>query len=102
MARARINLNRFRKVYPQMSKSPRMFSAELRPYKIVFSNSISETFEIANFISPVVVVSPEDNINPFVHSIIRADNGINWNVTIQTSAPYTGTVHVHVGEAFVL
>ena len=101
MARARINLNRFRKVYPQMSKSPRMFSAELRPYKLTFSNSYSEQITISNFITPVIVLTPDDNVNLWVQSIIRSPNGINWVVTIESSSPYSGEAHIHVGEAFL-
>ena len=110
MARARINLNRFRKVYPQMSKSPRMFAAELRPYKLTFNNSFSDQITISNFITPVVVLtagsdpndsSTDGNVNLWVQSIIRAPNGINWVVTIESSAPFTGEAHIHVGEAFV-
>lgn len=101
MARARINLNRFRKVYPQMSKSPRMFAAELRPYKLTFNNHVSREITISNFITPVIVLTPDDNVNLWVQSIIRAPNGINWVVTIEASAPFTGDAHIHVGEAFL-
>ena len=101
MARARINLNRFRKVYPQMSKSPRMFSAELRPYRVEFSNQMSKELQIDNFVSPVVVISGEDNFNVWVQSIVRSPNGINWTITIEASTQITGTVHVHVGEAYL-
>ena len=84
-----------------MSKSPRMFAAELRPYKLAFANSTSEQITISNFITPVIVLTPDDNVNLWVQSIIRAPNGINWVVTIESSAPFTGEAHIHVGEAFV-
>lgn len=57
MARSRIDLNRFRKIYPQLKRSPRMFSAELRPWKISFVNADSGTVDISDFETPVVVVS---------------------------------------------
>jgi len=101
MARARIDLNRFRKIYPQRSKSPRMFSAELRPYRISFSSSQSEEQLIADYVSPVVVVTSDENYNVWVQSIIRNSNGIGWKVTIESSTQITGTVYMHVGEAYI-
>ena len=84
-----------------MSKSPRMFAAELRPYKLTFNNHVSREIIISNFITPVIVLTPDDNVNLWVQSIIRAPNGINWVVTIEASAPFTGDAHIHVGEAFL-
>jgi len=110
LARARINLNRFRKIYPQFSKSPRFFSAELHPYRVPFNNTISEEVIIADFVTPVIVVTPgsdpndtatDGNVNLWVQSIIRSNNGMSWIVTIHASAPWKGTAHVHVGEAFL-
>lgn len=101
MARSRINLNRFRKIYPQMGKSPRFFSAELHPYKVSFSNANSAEVTIADFVTPVIVLTPDDNVNLWVQSIIRSNNGRQWIVTIQASSFWTGDAHVHVGEAFL-
>ena len=101
MARSRINLNRFRKIYPQMGKSPRFFSAELHPYKATFSNTNSVQITIADFVTPVIVLSPDDNVNLWVQSIIRSNNGRQWIVTIQSSSFWTGEAHIHVGEAFL-
>jgi len=110
MARARINLNRFRKIYPQMGKSPRWFSAELHPYKVSFSNANSAEVTIADFVTPVIVLTPGSdpanpepsaNVNLWVQSIIRSNNGKEWIVTIHASTFWTGEAHVHVGEAFL-
>ena len=65
-----------------MGKSPRFFSAELHPYKVTFSNSSSATLTIADFVTPVIVVTPgattaatNANVNLWVQSIIRSNNG---------------------------
>lgn len=86
-----------------------MFSAELRPYKITFSNADSGTVDISNFTTPVIVVShaptaatnPNNpNVNLWIANISQLSAG-NWRVTVEASSQFSGEVHVHVGEAFV-
>ena len=96
---ARIDLNRFRKIYPQMKRSPRYFNQtnEIKTFSLAFSNSNSETIQIGEFTSPVAVIAGEDNVNLWIASISQANNV--WSVTINASAAYTGDVHIHVHEA---
>ena len=100
MARSRIDLNRFRKIYPQLKRSPRMFSVELRPYKVEFANAQSATIDIADYTTPVIVVTPEDNVNLWISSIVQIQGG-QWRVTVSASSQWTGDAHFHVGEKFI-
>ena len=96
---ARIDLNRFRKIYPQMKRSPRYFNQtnEIQTFSLTFSNSTTETIQIGTFTSPVVVIAGEDNVNLWIGSISQSNDV--WSVTINASAAYTGDVHIHVHEA---
>lgn len=96
---ARIDLNRFRKVYPSMKKSPRYFTQtnEIQTFSLTFNGSTSETIQIGTFTTPTVVIAGEDNVNLWISSIAQTDNV--WSVTINASAAYTGDVHIHVHEA---
>ena len=97
MARTRENLNRFRKIYPQKRRSPRWFSAELRPFKLTFSNEEEKTVEIDNYTTPIIVVTPVENVNVWVYSVTPIAGG-RWEVTIKASTRLSADVHVHVGE----
>ena len=96
---ARIDLNRFRKIYPSMKKSPVYFNQanEVKTFTLAFSNSTSETIQVGTFTAPVVVIAGEDNVNLWIASISQTNNV--WSVTINASAAYTGDVHIHVHEA---
>ena len=96
---ARIDLNRFRKIYPAMKRSPRYFNQtnDLQTFKLTFSGTTSETIQIGQFTSPVVVIAGEDNVNLWISSISQNNNV--WSVTINASSAYTGPVHLHVHEA---
>ena len=96
---ARIDLNRFRKIYPQMKRSPVYFNQtnEIQTFSLAFNSSTSETIQIGAFTSPVVVIAGEDNVNLWITSISQTNNV--WSVTINASAAYTGDVHIHVHEA---
>ena len=96
---ARIDLNRIRKIYPQMKRHPRWFSQtnEIQAFSLTFSNSTSETVQIGEFTTPIVVIAGEDNVNLWIASISQT-NGV-WSVTINASAAYTGDVYIHVHEA---
>ena len=97
---ARIDLNRMRKIYPQMKRSPRWFNQtnEVETHKITFSNDTSKTFSIGTYTTPVVVLSPEDNLNVWISSIVGTSGGV-WKVTITSSVEIAaGSVNVHVAE----
>ena len=96
---ARIDLNRFRKIYPQLKRSPRYFNQtnEIKTFTLAFSSSTSETIQIGTFTTPIVVISGDDNVNLWIQSISQSNSV--WSVQIQASAPYTGTVQIHVHEA---
>ena len=100
MARTRIDLNRFRKVYPQIKKSPSYFNQtnEVKTFKISFSGSSSETLLIGAFtLPPVVVLGGEDNVNLWISSLVKTNS--LWYVTVNSSTLYSGDVHVHAHEA---
>lgn len=96
---SRIDLNRIRKIYPQMKKSPRYFNQtnEIKAFTVVFSSMRSASLTVGAFSSaPVVVVTGDDNVNLWVSSIALYNN--EYQVTIMSSHVYSGTVHVHVHE----
>lgn len=96
---ARIDLNRIRKIYPQMKRSPRYFNQtnEIKTFTLAFSGSTSETIQIGTFTTPIVVISGDDNVNLWIQSISQSDSV--WSVQVSASAAYTGTVQIHVHEA---
>ena len=104
MARNRINLNRFRKIYPQLRKSPVFWYKEQDGILLEtaqgtciggqFSYQTIETFN-----SPVIVATAEDNVNVWVASVTAVGDG-TFAITVQTSdTDYTGDVHLHIGES---
>ena len=104
MARNQINLNRFRKIYPQLRKSPEYWirDTHIREVREITLTSGSHTFTTTETInSPVAVASPvgtTSNVQVWVLGI--APNGNNWNITIAASdTSYEGTVHVFVGDS---
>ena len=96
---ARIDLNRFRKIYPQMKRSPVWFNQtnEIKTFSLAFSNSTTESIQIGAFTTPIVVIAGDDNVNLWVAGITQSDSV--WTVQINASTAYTGTVHIHVHEA---
>lgn len=96
---ARIDLNRFRKIYPQLKRSPQYFNQtnEIKTFTLDFSSSTSETIQIGTFTTPIVVISGDDNVNLWIQSISQS-NSI-WSVQVSASTSYTGTVQIHVHEA---
>lgn len=104
MSRTKLNLNRFRKIYPQMRKSPVFWYKEQDGILLEttqgactggqFSYQTTETFN-----SPVVVAIAEDNVNVWVASVSAVGDG-TWAITVQTSdVLYVGDVHIHIGES---
>lgn len=106
MARSQINLNRFRKIYPQLRKSPVWWirntegASESRVLGdgINFPTTAFTTAEVYN--SPVVIAAPEgDNVNVWVASISPSGLPGKWFIAIDVSdQSYTGKIHVHVYE----
>ena len=104
MARTKLNLNRFRKIYPQFRKSPVFWYKEqdgilleTKQGQCVGGQFSYET--IASFNSPVVVAVAEDNVNVWVASVTPVGDG-KWTITVQASdSDYTGDVHLHIGES---
>ena len=102
MARNQINLNRYRKIYPQLRKSPVWWtkdsSRNKEAKKIDIGNGDSLTFTTTVAITqPIVVATSEENINVWVSAI--SANGNFWDITISHSdAGFTGVIHVHIAE----
>ena len=101
MARSQINLNRFRKVYPQLRKSPYWWSGSegaVESFQHNVSNGLSFT-TTSHFNSPIVVATAEDNINVWVATLSDGNNDRLWDITLGISdASFTGIIHVHVYE----
>ena len=113
-----IDLNRRRKIYPLLRQKPVFGSATVGPgggggsgggcgsgnegscinaetHVIDFVDSYTETKNFTGTYTtlPVVAVTPEDeNVNLFITSL-ELDS-----VTIESSAPFTGKVHLQVFE----
>lgn len=104
MARNSINLNRFRKIYPSLRKSPSIFQrgeAVTKETKIIdLSNGDSLTFTTVKlFNSPVVVATAEDNRNVWVASVTDGNSDNRWDITIAHSDSGSNTkFHVIIYE----
>ena len=101
MQKRRLDLNRFKKIYPLQRRSPYWYEKtnELNAYVVEFSNSAQETVVTVDVTTPIVTLTPEnDNVQVWVNSIDRqnSDPSKPWVVTIKASSAFTGKVHVHV------
>jgi hypothetical protein len=103
MARTRLDLNRFKKIYPLQRKSPHWFyrdtNAVRESREIDLSASEPLTFttvEVYN--SPIVVASANENVNVWVSSI--SDNGGgSFDITVAVGdSSFTGKIYVQIGE----
>ena len=101
MPTTRIDANRIRYTYPILRRAPvygKFGSAggsNVEVAIIDFSNSETGTYTFkdpAFYTSiPVCVISPEDeNVNVFITSLTTT------SVTVGSSSPFTGKVHVHI------
>ena len=105
MARSRIDLNRFKKIYPLQRKSPHWFyqNIDAHGFSVTFNNSSHEEVITVDVNTPIVTISPEGtnaNVNVWVHQIVRSSgSGSPWKVTVKSSAPFTGTVKLLLVEA---
>ena len=104
MARNQLNLNRFRKIYPQLRKSPHYWirDSHIREVKEITLSGGSHTFTTTVSInSPVAVASPvgtNSSVNVWVYSIVA--NGDYWDISIAASdSSYSGVVHVIIGDS---
>ena len=104
MARTQKNLNRYRKIYPQIRKSPHWWikDTSVREVKVLDLSTDPLTFTTTVTInSPVVVATAEGatgNINVWVATI--AANGDYWNITIgKSDSSFNGKIHVIVGDS---
>lgn len=99
--------NRLRKNYPLIRVKP-VYSVVTRGDSlgigaevgiVDFDNSFSEVYEFVEDydILPSIALTPEsENVNVFISSISIAT--VPGTVTIESSAPFTGKVHVQVFE----
>ena len=105
MTRNQLNLNRYRKIYPQLRKSPVFWIKDTSIKEVkVLDASVSLSFTTSVTVnSPVVVASPEgttSNVNVWVSSVTDANNDKLWDITVAVSdTSYTGKIHVMVGDA---
>lgn len=102
MARTQINLNRFRKIYPQLRKSPVWWSRDMsgssEAHTIDVGGGDPLTLILSNqYNSPVAVATTDDNVNVWVESLIY--NVTEWEVTVAVSdTGFAGKIYVHVLE----
>jgi hypothetical protein len=101
MSKAR-DYNRFRKIYRYIRRKP-FFQIEaadviVESTSIIFTNthqathSFSKTFSSAPFVTATAIDSETNqsaNVNVFIVSVSKTA------VVIETSAPFTGKVHIH-------
>lgn len=101
MPTTRIDANRVRYTYPLLRRAPVYGkiaaggASTVEVATINFSNAETGTYtfkDSAFYTSiPVCVISPEDeNVNVFITSLTTV------SVTVGSSAPFTGKVHVHI------
>ena len=94
---------RFRKVYPRIRKTPRIFTISdetmiVESTKVALSNQTSSTYSFqTKYISiPTVQISaePSDDSQGMVNVFITALT--TSAVTFETSAPFTGNIHIQI------
>ena len=108
MAKQRLDLNRYKKMYPLQRRSPHYFNKTHTAYGATISlaavDSGSAVVENSGTISttPVATITSSENVNVWISSIARSipsDATSDWTVTINASSPFTGTVHILLVEA---
>ena len=104
MPKSSYDLQRQRKTYPQSRRTPVFVNTE--PIGSVVLNftlsDVSVAGDIIGFVytTPIVTISSTDNVNVWVSNIATSAKGL-VTVTVSTSAPFEGEVHVHCTEATV-
>jgi hypothetical protein len=94
---------RFRKVYPRIRKTPRIFTISdaqmaVESAKVVMANGTegSHTFELTYTTIPTVQITAEASsddqgmVNVFITALTTT------KVTWETSAPFSGNIHIQV------
>ena len=104
MARNQLNLNRYRKIYPQLRKSPYYWvrDTHIREVKELQMSSGVVTFTTGVTLnSPIVIATAkgtDSNVNVWVYNTIGTP-GSTWQIQIAASdTSYDGFVHVVVAE----
>ncbi len=91
------NLNRFRKIYPGIRKTP--VNATVSDKSVVleetilsFSSQSSRTYTFSQIYNqiPTITLSADLNVNVYITSISTT------SVTIEASSPITANVHVQI------
>ena len=103
MARTRIDLNRFKKVYPLQRKSPRWYTQNIESfgYTLSFTSEDRKSIETTDVNSPVVVITgvgPDVNVNIWVAELIVNPTTGVWTVIVEASSAFTGDVHILVTD----
>ena len=102
MARNQINLNRFRKIYPQLRKSPHWWTRStgaIEAITIDVGNGDSLTqLASLNYSAPVAVATADENVNVWVNSI-NYNSSNQWEITVAVSdSSFTGKIYLHLLE----
>lgn len=101
MAKNLYDSTRFKKVYPLKRTKPKFREfiqtggVGVETVILNYNNSFEETYFFTNPYTeiPTVAATPEDeNVNVFITTLSTN------SVTIQSSAPFTGKVHVQIYE----
>ena len=105
MARTRIDLNRFKKIYPLQRKSPVYFQSnddEVESFSIQATAGSATKQLDRPYTTPIVVATAADqNVNVWVSNISVQQDGTT-TVTISASDnQFAGMVHVQVTEATI-
>jgi len=99
MTASKYDLNRFKKVYPLIRTKPQILEfavvegLDAETTILNYTNSHAQTYNfVKTYITiPTVSATPEDeNVNVYITSLTTT------SVTIESSAPFTGKVHLQI------
>ena len=99
MSSSKYDLNRFKKIYPLVRVKPffQDFTGsggiDAETTILEYDNSFEESYTFTQIYNqiPTVSATPEDeNVNVFITSLSL------FSVTIQSSSPFTGKVHIQI------
>ena len=99
MPSSKYDLNRFKKIYPLVRVKPifRDFTGtggiDAETAILEYDNSFEESYTFTQIYNqvPTISATPEDeNVNVFITSLNL------FSVTIQSSSPFTGKVHIQI------
>lgn len=101
MARNQINLNRFRKIYPQLRKSPAWWTRsegaiEAITIDVANGDSLTQVATLS-YSAPIAVATADENVNVWVSNINQ--NGSDWEITVAVSdSSFNGKIYLHLLE----